>query len=88
MLVDPDTVLSRAAANHLFQLIVWGLLQVVKTNCGHNHMQLATSHARYIRPSLKFRSITEAIDTGTPTGRALWQMIGVLAELEPHRGAN
>jgi DNA invertase Pin-like site-specific DNA recombinase len=32
--------------------------------------------------AVKFRSITEAIDTETPTGRAMWQMIGVLAELE------
>ena len=24
-----------------------------------------------------FQSLTEAIDTGTPTGRAMWQMIGV-----------
>jgi DNA invertase Pin-like site-specific DNA recombinase len=31
---------------------------------------------------VKFRSLTEAIDTNTPTGRAMWQMIGVLAELE------
>ena len=31
---------------------------------------------------VKFRSLTEAIDTHTPTGRAMWQMIGVLAELE------
>jgi len=31
---------------------------------------------------VKFRSVTEAIDTQTPTGRAMWQMIGVLAELE------
>ena len=31
---------------------------------------------------IKFRSLTEAIDTTTPTGRAMWQMIGVLAELE------
>lgn len=29
-----------------------------------------------------FRSVTEAIDTTTPTGRAMWQMIGILAELE------
>ena len=27
-------------------------------------------------------SLTEAIDTETATGRAMWQMIGVLAELE------
>jgi DNA invertase Pin-like site-specific DNA recombinase len=29
-----------------------------------------------------FRSMTEAIDTTAPTGRAMWQMIGILAELE------
>ena len=31
---------------------------------------------------VKFHSLTEAIDTTTPTGRTMWQMIGVLAELE------
>ena len=31
---------------------------------------------------VRFHSLTEAIDTDTPTGRAMWQMIGVLAELE------
>jgi DNA invertase Pin-like site-specific DNA recombinase len=29
-----------------------------------------------------FRSLTEAIDTATPTGRAMGQMVGILAELE------
>ncbi len=29
-----------------------------------------------------FQSLTEYIDTTTPTGRAMWQMVGVLAELE------
>ena len=29
-----------------------------------------------------FCSLTEAIDTHTPTGRAMWQMIGVMAEFE------
>jgi DNA invertase Pin-like site-specific DNA recombinase len=29
-----------------------------------------------------FCSLTEQIDSHTPTGRAMWQMIGVLAELE------
>src|SRR5262249_61099590 len=29
-----------------------------------------------------FRSLTESIDTATSTGRAMWQMIGILAELE------
>ena len=31
---------------------------------------------------VKFQPLTEAIDTETATGRAMWQMIGVLAELE------
>jgi DNA invertase Pin-like site-specific DNA recombinase len=31
---------------------------------------------------VRFQSLTEAIDTETPTGRTMWQMIGVLAELE------
>lgn len=31
---------------------------------------------------VKYRSLTEAIATDTPTGHAMWQMIGVLAELE------
>ena len=29
-----------------------------------------------------FRSLTEATDTETPTGRAMWQIVGILAELE------
>ena len=31
---------------------------------------------------VKFCSVTESIDTTTATGRAMWMMIGVLAELE------
>jgi DNA invertase Pin-like site-specific DNA recombinase len=38
-------------------------------------------NVRKLRP-FEFHSLTEAIDTATPTGRAMWQMIGVLAELE------
>ena len=29
-----------------------------------------------------FQSLTEAIDTETPIGRAMWQMVGMLAELD------
>ena len=29
-----------------------------------------------------FQSVTESMDTATPTGRAMWQMVGILAELE------
>ena len=37
-----------------------------------------------VRPALGFRlrSLTEAIGTETPKGSAMWQMIGVFAELE------
>lgn len=31
---------------------------------------------------MAFHSLTEAIDTTTPTGQAMWQMMGILAELE------
>ena len=31
---------------------------------------------------VKFHSLTEAIDTATATGHAMWQMIAVLTELE------
>ena len=31
---------------------------------------------------IEFHLLTEAIDTATPTGRAMWQVIGVLAEPE------
>lgn len=31
---------------------------------------------------VRLQSITESIDTETPTGRAMWQLVGVLAELE------
>ena len=31
---------------------------------------------------VKFHSVIQAIDTTTPTGRAMWQMIGILAGLE------
>jgi DNA invertase Pin-like site-specific DNA recombinase len=31
---------------------------------------------------IRFQSLTESIDTSSAAGRAMWQMIGVLAELE------
>jgi DNA invertase Pin-like site-specific DNA recombinase len=31
---------------------------------------------------VKFHSLTEAIDAAAPPGRAMWQMIGVLAEIK------
>ena len=43
--------------------------------------QLAKCLASKAR-GVAFRSLTEAIDTATATGRAMWQMVGILAELE------
>ena len=31
---------------------------------------------------VNFHSLTEVIETATPAGRVMWQMIGVLAELK------
>src|SRR6202521_3699923 len=58
-------------------LIVWKLDRLGRSLGDLIHM-LDELRAQEI----KFRSLTEAIDTATPTGRAMWQMIGVLAELE------
>jgi DNA invertase Pin-like site-specific DNA recombinase len=49
---------------------------------GRSLRDLMTMLADLKRRGVNFRSLTEAIDTETPTGRAMWQMIGVLAELE------
>lgn len=45
--------------------------QSYPTANNRNSVNMGTPHA-----------YTEHIDTETPTGRAMWQMIGVLAELE------
>jgi DNA invertase Pin-like site-specific DNA recombinase len=58
-------------------LIVWKLDRL-----GHSLRDLITMLDDLKNRAVKFRSFTEAIDTETPTGRAMWQMIGVLAELE------
>src|SRR5262249_8288073 len=34
---------------------------------------------------VRFQSLTEAIDIETPAGRTMWQMMGVIAELERSR---
>src|ERR1019366_1608499 len=59
-------------------LIVWKLDRL-----GHSLRDLITMLDELKHCGVKFRSLTEAIDTETPTGRTMWQMIGVLAELEP-----
>jgi DNA invertase Pin-like site-specific DNA recombinase len=58
-------------------LTVWKLDRL-----GRSLRDLITMLDDLKRRGVKFRSLTEAIDTETPTGRAMWQMIGVLAELE------
>jgi DNA invertase Pin-like site-specific DNA recombinase len=58
-------------------LIVWKLDRL-----GRSLRDLITMLDDLKQRGVKFRSLTEAIDTETPTGRAMWQMIGVLAELE------
>ena len=58
-------------------LIVWKLDRL-----GRSLRDLITMLDDFKQRGIKFRSLTESIDTESPTGRAMWQMIGVLAELE------
>lgn len=62
---------------HGDSLTVWKLDRL-----GRSLRDLITMLDDLKQRGVKFRSLTEAIDTDTPTGRAMWQMIGVLAELE------
>jgi len=58
-------------------LVVWKLDRL-----GRSLRDLITLLDDLKGQGVKFKSLTEAIDTETPTGRAMWQMVGVLAELE------
>jgi len=58
-------------------LTVWKLDRL-----GRSLRDLITMLDDLNKQGVKCRSLTEHIDTDTPTGRAMWQMIGVLAELE------
>ena len=58
-------------------LIVWKLDRL-----GRSLRDLITMLDDLKHRGVNFKSLTESIDTETPTGRAMWQMIGVLAELE------
>ena len=58
-------------------LIVWKLDRL-----GRSLRDLIHMLDDFKQRGIRFKSLTEAIDTETPTGRAMWQMIGVLAELE------
>jgi len=71
--------LKRARCKTVFKdtLIVWKLDRL-----GRSLRDLIAMLDDLRERGVKFRSLTEQIDTETPTGRAMWQMIGVLAELE------
>jgi DNA invertase Pin-like site-specific DNA recombinase len=58
-------------------LVVWKLDRL-----GRSLRDLILMLDDFSERGIRFQSLTEAIDTQTPTGRAMWQMIGVLAELE------
>jgi len=58
-------------------LIVWKLNRL-----GRSLRDLITMLDDLKKQGVKFRSPTEHIGTETPTGRAMWQLIGVLAELQ------
>jgi DNA invertase Pin-like site-specific DNA recombinase len=57
-------------------LVVWKLDRL-----GRSLRELITMLDDFRSKGIRFLSLTEAIDTETPKGRAKWQMIGVLAEL-------
>jgi Enterobacteriaceae phage serine recombinase len=58
-------------------LIVWKLDRL-----GRSLRDLITMLDELRTQGVKFRSLTEHIDTETAAGRAMWQMIGVMAEME------
>ena len=58
-------------------LVVWKLDRL-----GRSLRDLITLLDELKGRGVAFRSLTESIDTITPTGRAMWQMVGILAELE------
>jgi len=58
-------------------LIVWKLDRL-----GCSLRDLITMLDELRTQGVKFRSLTEHIDTETAAGRAMWQMIGVMAEME------
>jgi DNA invertase Pin-like site-specific DNA recombinase len=73
----PALVRCLKRLEHGDTLIVWKLDRL-----GRSLRDLITMLDDLKHRGIRFRSLTEAIDTETPTGRAMWQMIGVLAELE------
>jgi Resolvase, N terminal domain len=58
-------------------LVVWKLARL-----GQSLRDLIALLDELKARDVAFRSLTEAIDTTTPTGRAMWHMVGIWAELE------
>jgi DNA invertase Pin-like site-specific DNA recombinase len=73
----PELAKCLKALNEGDTLTVWKLDRL-----GRSLRDLITLLDELKARGVAFRSLTEAIDTATPTGRALWQMVGILAELE------
>lgn len=73
----PELAKCLKALNEGDTLTVWKLDRLGRSLCD----LIALLDALKAR-GVAFCSLTEAIDTATPTGRALWQMVGILAELE------
>jgi DNA invertase Pin-like site-specific DNA recombinase len=73
----PALVRCLKKLKHGDTLIVWKLDRL-----GRSLADLIRVLDDFKKRGVKFRSLTEAIDTETPTSRAMWQMIGVPAELE------
>ena len=73
----PALIRCLAALGSGDTLIVWKLDRL-----GRSLRELIDMLDDLRERGVRFQSITEAIDTETPTGRAMWQLVGVLAELE------
>jgi len=58
-------------------LVVWKLDRL-----GRSLRDLITMLDDLRDRGVRFQSLTEAIDTETPAGRVMWQMIGMMAEFE------
>ena len=73
----PELTKCIQALNAGDTLIVWKLDQL-----GRSLHDLIVLLDGLKTRGVAFRSVTESIDTATPTGRAMWQMVEILAELE------
>jgi DNA invertase Pin-like site-specific DNA recombinase len=73
----PELTQCLKALNAGDMLIIWKLDRL-----GRSLRNLIALLADLKVRGIAFRSLTEAIDTATPAGWAMWQMVGILAELE------